>query len=147
MKVGMYFDSIASISQTQEEEYEEAEYLIREIFPERTRKLRFEHNVLPSHLANSTTKLYLFDIGGMGAYGGYTGVDSLLNELARQVEDRPNTLFVLWSSFTCKWFWDLVQSDYKQLTDAPNVLYRCDKTSICGDDAESWQSQLKEWFK
>jgi hypothetical protein len=145
MIVGMFFDENASLMATKEEEYAEAEEELKSLLPDQ--RLLVQHDLQPYELQNNPLKLYLFDVGGLGAYVGHSWAFSLIREVVKRVEDMPDTLFVLWSSFTCSWYWDLVKEEFPELINAPNVLYRYDRASRLGEEVKGWQEKLKEWCK
>jgi hypothetical protein len=99
MIIWLFTDEFATMGSTQEEEYEEIEELFRQMLP--GEKLLFERNKRPSQLANGSADVYVFDIGGM-CYVDHSGErrKSWCHDVLRQVEDRPNTLFVPWTSMT-----------------------------------------------
>jgi len=96
MKIAMLVDFMGSGEKTAEDEYDEIEEKFSDVLGKENTFIR---QVRPDELSNNPVDVYVFDFGGL-----LPGVSSLINsyhrELAKQVEDHPNTLFVIWSSFT-----------------------------------------------
>jgi hypothetical protein len=102
--------------------------------------------VLPHQLKNKPVDLYVFDVGGLGCQMG--SGDSLtfshVRTLAEMVQERPNTLFVLWSSFTTAWYKEIVSEEFPELANAPNVLHRYEDKF--GPENDQFEKKLKAWF-
>lgn len=76
----------------------------------------------------------IFDFGGIGL--GCSGlVSSLSRELLSLIEERPNTLFVAWTTFTNDY---LKEECQKELGDYPNL--------ICNNDTEVCCKEIKKWI-
>lgn len=99
LSVWLFSDEFASLSSTQEEEYDEMEKKLTELLPDV--KLRFSRGKQPQDLANASPDVYVFDIGGM-CYVDYGGIQrrNWCHMVLRQLEDHPNTLFIPWTSMT-----------------------------------------------
>ncbi len=144
MIAAAYFDPYASIGSSDDEEYQEAEDKLKEnCFPDEN--LIFKRKVFPHQLANSNVRLYLFDIGGISCNPG-ANYDHLYNSLAEQARDRPDTLFVLWSAFTCRYFFDIVTETYPDLVKLPNIVYAYDPKEIWGPADGDVCEKIKAWF-
>jgi len=144
MNVAMYFDPYASLDSTQEEEYAEAQELFKENVPGTH---RFKENIFPHQLRQNPADVYLFDIGGMGAnFGAHDTVWSHIRTLAELVEEMPSTLFVLWSSFTCRWYEDLIKDEYPELVGKPNTLMRYLGDYHFDENKKFWTA-IKKWAK
>jgi len=120
----------------QQKEYDAIERNMRETFPEF--KMVFVRDIFPHQLANESFEIYLFDFGGM-LPGCEDMVASQYRELARQVEDHPNALFLLYSSFSVRWYKELMEEDSGELKNQPNVVFY--------DYDEEWVMKVKEWLK
>lgn len=102
-------------------------------------EMDFRRDKHPRELTGRRPDLYVIDFGGLSAGciggGGHAITDSTIRELARQVLDHPNTAFVLWSSFTERWYDAMIRevAGNKVATQA-NVVY------ASGDD---WVERIK----
>lgn len=99
VKIGLHVDEFATMDSSPEEEYAEIEEAIREAVP--GVDITFVRDLPPHKLSQTSVSVYVFDIGGMCRVD-WNG--ERREELSRQVnklaDDRPNTLFVPWSSMT-----------------------------------------------
>lgn len=139
MRVGLFVDNFACIGKTPEEEYDEIEAAFQEELPKT--KFHFVRNVQPNALSNSSFDVYLFDFGGLcysDPSGGFRM--SLAREITKQVEERPNTLFIPYSKMT---------RDYQKIAadDAfgdfsPPNLWRADKDNW---ETRPIQEALRQW--
>jgi len=138
VKIIMCTDPMASMMHDydQQKEYDAIERNMRETFPEF--KMVFVRDIFPHQLANESFEIYLFDFGGM-LPGCEDMVASQYRELARQVEDHPNALFLLYSSFSVRWYKELMEEDSGELKNQPNVVFY--------DYDEEWVMKVKEWLK
>lgn len=94
MRIGMFVDWVGA-TKTQEDEYKEIEeFVMAAIGPGH----KFESNVPPHKISNHD--VYVIDFGGLSAMGSRDSYSVLVHELIRKIEDKPNTLFVIWSNFT-----------------------------------------------
>lgn len=119
-KVIMCVDFVASFAQTREEEYEDIKQQFTEVlFPDL--ELEFEQDVFPGDLPSKEFDIYVFDFGGI-LPGAEDMVRSHYRELIRQVRGREDKLFVLWSTFTERWYEEVCQEMFPEFI-APNVVY------------------------
>lgn len=96
MRIAMFVDWVGAI-RTEDEEYLEIRQFVEAAIGT---DHKFETKVAPHKLLNHD--VYVIDFGGLSAMGSRDSYSVLVHELIRQVEDRPNTLFVIWSNFTFK---------------------------------------------
>lgn len=107
MKIGMCLDFMGCGEMTQEDEYAEIEKQFRNILGN---KCSFIRNMYPYKLSNDLVDIYIFDFGGM-LPGCQDTIDSHVRDLIQQIEDHPNTLFVIWSNFTGRMFIELLEKE------------------------------------
>lgn len=122
LSVIMCTDPVASIvyENNQEKEYDGIEKELTELFPECS--LSFKRNVFPHELANENCDLYLFDFGGMlPGCGGM--VASHFGSFIQQAEDHPNTVFLLYSTFSVSWYKDLMEDACRDADELHNVAF------------------------
>jgi len=145
MKVLMYVDPYATMDREPEDEYKDIEKRLRKIFPLRC-KFIFKRNVLPFKLANEIFDIYVMDIGGL-CYVDHSGEQrwDLSKELCRQVIDHPNSLFLIWSSFTSRDFWDAVDEEYPELKSCKNVLDMEGRGCADNPDRDILNLKIKNW--
>lgn len=134
----------ASITITQDEEYE---LLKDELIRNCGDVFRFTFNVPPDKLPNSTD-IYVVDFGGLniGYGGGGSGSgshlgDSYCRAIHRLIEDRPGTLFLIWSEFTRRWYMSMVAEELGQTAHAANVVFY----PTTDDEAQAW-STIRAWL-
>lgn len=114
--VCMYVDELASCMSTPASEYREIELDLREyIFGEA--EVDFVVDVNPFNIQAGTT-VYVIDFGALAYYGsGFEWkADRFSWQLLQEIKDKPNTFFILWSSFTV--------SSYKYIACEDKGLYR-----------------------
>jgi hypothetical protein len=121
MKIGMYFDPYATSMKTVDEEYKEAQELLDEYIGCAN---QYEVNILPYKLDNNPVDIYVMDVGGL--YGGEDMMYSHYRDLISQIQQKPNTLFILWSTFTQKWYKEIVEDEFSFLANVHNVMFRSD---------------------
>jgi hypothetical protein len=101
-------------------------------------KTKFDYvGTVDSMQPNETSyDILIFDFGGIGL--GCSGlVSSLSRMILKLIEDRPNTLFVAWTTFTNDYLKDECE---KELGDYPNL--------ICRDmNNEEVIKGIKKWIK
>jgi hypothetical protein len=104
-----------------QKEYDAIEVEIRELFP--NFEINFEREVYPNKLANASFDIYLFDYGGMmPGCGGL--ISSLFKEFGKQAEDHPNSVFLLYSSFSEQFYEDAMREDFEgNFEPQHNVVY------------------------
>ena len=109
VKVCMMVDWMAVPSE--DEEYEEIERdLIPLCKPIHENRFSFERRVFPHQLRNKRVDLYIIDFGGV-----LPGCDETIvghfRELVQQIEDKPNTLFIIWTKMTKRWYTVALQEE------------------------------------
>jgi len=119
----------------QGKEYDAIEKDMQENLPDF--KISFVRDVFPHDLANESFEVYLFDFGGM-LPGCEDMIASHYRELIRQVEDHQSSAFILYSSFSVRWYKELMEIEAKELTDQLNVF--------CHDYDDEWIGKLQEWL-
>ena len=135
MKICALVDVTASSFQSQEEEYAE----IKERFCEELRldsnKITFLMDVMPHKLQGMSTDVYVIDYGGMWP-GSEDMTRHIFREFINQVDNKPNTLFVVWSTFSFQWYQELIEEESPELI-APNVVF-----ALAND---GWD-RIRNWF-
>jgi len=110
MKVCMFVDFMGGGGRTPEDEYGEIEDMFRMMVPG---GLFFERDIQPYDLKNRPCDVYVFDFGGL-----LPGCDSLIESqyrvLIQAIEDRPNTLFVIWSTFSGRIYKEFVEAEFPE---------------------------------
>lgn len=146
IRVGLHVDEYATLDSSPEEEYEELEKELKEAMPEV--EFNFIRDLVPTSLPHTNVDLFLFDIGGM-CRGDWNGIQrgNYCDYIYRQVQDKPNTLFVPWScmtrqsfrttlrQMTPEWESDLEVKDIKY-PDHPNLLLPDERVELALDDME-----------
>jgi hypothetical protein len=99
------------------------------------KKFQFKSTFDSMAIINEQYDILIFDFGGLGI--GCSGlVTSLSREILKLIEERPNTLFVAWTSFTNEYLRDECE---KELGDFPNL--------VCRDtDNEPLIKAIKKWI-
>jgi len=133
----MCTDPMASMihDHDQELEYEAIEKELRSELDDF--ELSIERNVLPHKLANRPFDIYLFDFGGMMP-GCEDMVEGHYRELIRQIENHPNSVFILYSSFSVRWYKECMELESKELASQPNVTLEL---------GGLWSEFVRDWFK
>jgi hypothetical protein len=137
IKICALVDPMATRMQDQDAEYAD----IKETFCDRLELSQDEvvlvTDVHPHKLRGMFTDVYVIDYGGM-----MPGCDDLVagifRSLIEQVEEKPNTLFIIWSTFSSRWYQDIVEEENPELLVAPNVVF------AMSDDG--WD-KIEKWFK
>jgi hypothetical protein len=100
------------------------------------KKFEFKATIGSMDLVEKQYDILIFDFGGMGI--GCSGmVSSLSREILKLIEDRPNTLFVAWTSFTNDYLKD---ECVKELGDYPNLI-------SYDNELEELIEKIKKWIK
>jgi hypothetical protein len=63
----------------------------------------------------------IIDYGGI-ALGTYNTMMSTLRELIKPIQEKPNTLFIIWTETTMTHYLDIIEEDAEELLEIPNVL-------------------------
>lgn len=124
MKICALVDEMGTGLSTPEEEYEEIKADLcgwLELDPE---KVTFRPRVYPHQLGNESVDIYVMDFGGM-LPGCEDGIISHFRSLLEQIKGKPNTLFIIWSRFTQRWYEEVV-AEYAPEFKVPNVAIYSD---------------------
>ena len=124
LKVVMLVDFMASSFGTTDDEYDEIERGLRVLYPEVD--LSFERGMYMHVLKKSVYDIFVFDWGGLlpGAEDLTRSIyRNLLAETRKYEKDR---LYILWSSFTERYFKDAANEEFPEFI-APNVVYSQDE--------------------
>ena len=134
----MCTDPMASMAydNDQSKEYDAIEAELTKLFPKFS--LSFKRDVLPHDLANENCDLYLFDYGGM-LPGCTDMIVSLYRSFIQQAEDHPNTVFLLYSSFSVHWYEDLMTAECAEMGELHNVVFY--------DDNDKWVMAVKRMLR
>lgn len=136
MKICALVDPMGTSFQEPKEEYEEIKQRFCEELCLEPNEVTLVPDVMPHTLSGISTDAYVIDYGGM-----LSGVDdlvrSIFREFIKQVEDKPNTLFIIWSTFSFRWYKELIEDENPDLK-APNVAFALDD--------EGWE-KIKRWFR
>lgn len=114
MIIKLMVDPLGTAHQTQEEEYDELEKKIIPNWLPGYKNLKFDREILPHELKQIPTDLYVFDFGGI-----MPGCDSMImsqiRDLIEMAEEKLNTLFVIYSTFSYQWYMDLIADEFPEL--------------------------------
>jgi hypothetical protein len=98
------------------------------------KKFKFESTMNSMDLETKKYDILIFDFGGIGI-----GASGLVSSLSRQIlyliENKSDTLFIAWTSFTNQYLQDECE---KELGDYPNLIYRDTKTEKVVDNIKKW---------
>jgi hypothetical protein len=126
MKVCTFVDFMGCGDLTPEDEYLEIRKWIENLLGI---PVEYETESHPAYLDNKPVDIFIMDFGGM-LPGCEDTIRSIYRELVRQVEEKPNTLFILYSAFTEQWYKEVMQMVSPDLRDAHNVVYIRDEEKI-----------------
>ena len=98
------------------------------------KKFKFESTLSSMDLENKQYDILIFDFGGIGI--GASGlVSSLSRQILHLIEDRPNTLFIAWTSFTSQFLEDECE---KELGKYINLIHRDMNTKEIVNNIKKW---------
>ena len=86
----------------------------------KNKKFTFQQTYNSCAIIDELYDILIFDFGGIGI-GSTDLAYSLSREILKLIEDRPNTLFVAWTSFTNEYLKDACE---KELGEYPNLINR-----------------------
>lgn len=132
IKVWALVDCMGSLGKSDEEEYQEIRSDIEAVHG---MKVAFKTGKHPWMLAQQKVDAYIIDYGGL-LPGSDDGIRSTYRSLLEQIQEKPNTLFVLYSAFTQRWYLGVMEATAPELK-APNVLYRND---------DDFEDKWRAWF-
>lgn len=109
ISVFMLVDPMAGFDRTTDDEYDSIEEAFRKAFKN---DFEFRRDVHPRRLEGEVPDIYVMDFGGMIGVGCDGMTDDVYRGLRQQIDDHPNTVFVLWSSFTEQFYMNLMVEEY-----------------------------------
>jgi hypothetical protein len=130
---------MGSSFQEPEEEYAEIKKIFCQELGLNPEEITFVPEVMPHKLQGMSTDIYVIDYGGM-LPGSDDLIRSIFRDVIRLIEDRPNTLFVIWSQFSMNWYRELVKEESPELV-APNVIF------MPHVDLEDEWERIRRWFE
>jgi hypothetical protein len=137
LSVWMLVDDAGTSVTTPEQEYASIEEHLRHEF---ANVFDFRRGKRPHDLTGRRPDLYVIDYGGLSAGcpggAGEAITDRLMRELIRQIDDHPNTAFVLWSSFTESWYAGLMGELLPGVASQGNVMF-------ASRDGDGWIGGIK----
>ncbi len=132
-----------------DDEYKEIEATIRRWLPEKN--ITFKTEVQPHELENMPCDLYVFDWGGASI--GNSMLEHFTEDLITQAQEKPNTLFVIWSAFCGPTYLGMVGNyNIPNLVkiDAERELYlyrnEVQPNVLITDIGADFERRFKEWF-
>ena len=139
LTVGILVDFMAHGGMTPEEEMDFIEMEVKDFLPGFS--INFEREVRPHDLKNKPIDMYVFDFGGL-----LPGCDGLLSsmygELLTQIEDRPNVLFLIWSTISKIYLKDEILDRFDDEKVCPNVIY-----NLGYSERGQMIKGIREWFE
>lgn len=139
--VGIYVDFMGSGDMEMKDEMEYIEMEFKDQFPDI--KFLFKREMHPRDLKQTPIDLYVFDWGGV-----MPGCDRLTeiiyNELVEQIGEKPNTLFVIWSAFSKRFYEDELAHTFPNEKDKKfhNVVF----SGGINERKGSWKA-IRLWIK
>ncbi len=136
-------DHMGCLDMTPEDEYEQIKTWMERILE--TKDFVFKTDVQPWDLKNQLVDVYIIDYGGV--MPGCDGmIEGIYRELIKQIEEKPNTLFVLWSQFTCRWYEEMMEDVTPELKGF-NVTKRMDWQTLSSISQENFEKKLRGWVE
>jgi len=134
--VGIFVDFMGTFDTTSDQEMDYIEMLFREDIE--GFNFKFKRGVHPHQLANQPLDVYVFDFGGL-----LPGCDDMMSsqyrELLKQIEDHPNTIFLIWGALSPVYYKDELHHRFGEEKDFVNVVFQ--------DRGSSWREKIAEWLK
>lgn len=116
------------------------------------KELNWEFDYLPKtrplDLLQKPADVFVLDYGGIQSGYGDGAWRFFSSEVLRLVQERPNLLILIWSSFTGYGYWEVARQEAPDLVMAPNVIF-CDGHEKWGGTSrydKGWQQEAKSWF-
>jgi len=132
MKVIAFVDPWGAMGKDADEEYEQIKLDLQKILQ---CEIELEKDIPPHALDNRSFAAYVFDYGGM-----LPGCGDLINSFYRCIHDavidHPNSLFIIWSSYTGREYKNYIKYELEKEADAPNLVI------FAGGN---WED-LQQWF-
>ena len=116
--VAVYVDEYSMTEVTPDEEYSAIESGLRRAVKN---DLDFRVRLDPYALSGLCPDIYVFDYGGASLFDA-DSAGWVMRELLRQIDDHPNTLFIIWSSYTWREYAGLLREELR--TVPYNVICR-----------------------
>jgi len=141
--VGIFVDFMGTIVTTPDEEMDYIESMFRDAIEDF--QFAFKRNVPPFELDNSSVDIYVFDFGGlMPGCGGLMA--SMYRDLVKQIDKRPNTLFILWGALSRPYYQDMIDEMFGEEKTFGNVMF---KYGAPGDaeDKDDIFIDIRSWLK
>jgi hypothetical protein len=136
MKILYFCDPIGTFTgDTADQEVKYCKKWLKDFIFE-NKKFQFKSTFDSMAIINERYDMLIFDFGGVGCMGASELAYSLSREILKLIEERPNTLFVAWTSFTNEYLKDECE---KELGDFPNLIYR-------DTDNEPVIKAIKKWI-
>lgn len=134
MIVGMCVDWMGN----EQEEYEEIKEEIKKILEQE--KIIFKEGIMP-HMINTPLDLYIVDFGGVLS-GCDDTIISFFGGLLDSIENRPQTLFIIWTSFTLDWYIKALHKEAKEYVEGElpfNVIIFDKDNNECKEKIKDWK--------
>lgn len=130
-----FVDPVGSFNTTPDQEYDE----IKEFIEKRLdREVIFKKNIPPWNMLQQPCDCYVIDYGGI-SYGCHDTVTSMFRCLLKKVNERPNTLFIIWSIFSERFFDEAVEAECSDFN-IHNVIFKSRDSDIFIEKLQSWFS-------
>lgn len=122
-------------------DYEDIETQMSMLLSRAKVKIKFNRNVPPWELLSRNCDIYVIDYGGIAVQGARDTAMSVIGSMFKPIEEKPNTLFIVWTDFTVGFYEELIEQDNPGLINAPNVLL-----SKFGDE-EKFIDTIIQWVE
>lgn len=132
MKIYALVDWMGTLDKNQTDEYDDIHIRMIEIIGHEN--FIYKTNVFPHQMKNDKVDIFIMDFGGVMP-GCEDTVQSHYRSLLEAIQEKPNTLFVIYSLFTERWYERTIEKYFPEFI-APNVVYFSDDDSI--DKIRSW---------
>ena len=139
--VGIFVDFMGAMDMSMKDEMDYIQTMFKENFPDI--KFLFKRELPPGGLEQTPVDLYVFDWGGVMP-GCDDTTHSMYRSLVKQIEEKPNTLFVIWSSFSKRYYEDELAEAFPKEKDKKfhNVLF----SGGSDERGESWKA-IRLWIE
>src|SRR4030042_3042741 len=117
IKVCAFVDPAGTSISTQEDEYEEIRDKIEQYL---NQSVLFKIDIPPWKIKEEPCDCYIIDYGGLAPMGARDTVVSIFRSRVEIVIEKPDTLFIIWSSFCERYYNEVIEDDYPGLV-APNI--------------------------
>jgi len=139
--VGIFVDFMGTDGMEMEGEMDYIQTMFKDYFPDI--EFLFKRNMTPDNLKQTPVDLYVFDWGGVMP-GCDALTEDIYNALVEQIGEKPNTLFVIWSSFSKMYYEDELERVFPNEEDKKfhNVVMRGGV-----DESDEFWEAIKLWIK